>query len=54
MLYGRHLQLIMPALGHPTKTALRKAAHTVLLNTVKTYPQFNLLVGIYLNNGILS
>jgi hypothetical protein len=44
----------MPALGHPAKTSLRKAAHTVFLNTIKTYPQFNLLVGIYLNYGILS
>ena len=54
LLYGKHLQLIMPALGHPSKTALRKAAHTAILNTIKTYPQFNLLVRIYLNYGILS
>ena len=54
LLYGRHLQLVIPALGHPTRTSLRKAAHTVLLNTVKIYPQFDLLVGIYLNYGLLS
>lgn len=39
-LYSRHLPLIVPALGHPSKAVLRKTAHTVLLNTVKNYPQF--------------
>lgn len=38
LIYNRHLPLVLPALGHPTKTSLRKAAHTLLLNTLKTYP----------------
>lgn len=46
--------MVIPALGHATKSSLRKAAHTVLLNTVKTYPQFTTLGEIYLRQGFLS
>ncbi len=38
LLFNRHLPLIVPALGHPTKTNLRKAAHTLLLSTLRTFP----------------
>lgn len=54
LVYSRHLPLVIPALGHATKSSLRKAAHTVLLNTVKTYPQFTTLGEIYLKQGFLS
>lgn len=54
LLYARHLPLVIPALGHPTKSALRKAAHTVLLNAVKNYPHFTILGEIYLTSGFLS
>jgi hypothetical protein len=53
-LYSRHLPLVLPALGHASKTSLRKAAHTVLLNALKTYPQFSALAEIYLEHGFLS
>ncbi len=54
LLYARHLPLVIPALGHPTKSALRKAANTVLLNAVKNYPHFTILGEIYLTSGFLS
>jgi hypothetical protein len=54
IVFTRHLPLVIPALGHPSKSSLRKAAHTVLLNTVKVYPQFTALGEIYLKQGFLS
>ena len=54
LLYSKHLPLIVPALGHATKSSFRKAAHTVLLNTIKTYHQFTTLADIYLNYGFLA
>lgn len=54
ILYAKHLHLVIPSLGHPSKTSLRKAAHTLLLNALKTYPNFNQLIGLYIDSGFLS
>ena len=54
MLMTRHLPLVVPALGHASKTNLRKAAHTLLLTTLRTFPDFATITEVYVTNGMLS
>ena len=54
LLMTRHLPLIVPALGHASKTNLRKAAHTLLLTTLRTFPDFATLTEVYVTKGLQS